>query len=83
MPIYVAIALFGQVAQVLQDPIFFLLLLKEDCIHHGLYGVFCNHYSISPCFHPEFLITQNFVYPCILAFPSKGHTSFTIHEHGY
>lgn len=29
MPIYVAIALFGQVAQVLQDPIFFYYCLRR------------------------------------------------------
>lgn len=41
MPIFVAVALFGQVAQVPQDPIL-LLLLEEECIHYDLYGLFYN-----------------------------------------
>lgn len=46
MPIYVAIAVFGQVAQVPQHPIF-LLLLEEESIHYGLY-VFFHDSILSP-----------------------------------
>lgn len=35
IPVYVAIALYSQVGQVPQDPIF-LLLLESESIHHGL-----------------------------------------------